>query len=201
MRQGGGLARRALEPAPMIMRTAVRKVAGQGRIGAFLIVAPILLIATAFIAFNGFVALFGFPVGYFPGFCFKWLAWCCLVSILILGPDGLRGMFRRADPPVGRPQWLGSLCLLLPPVVAYGWAIPALWCGRRINPGEGQDGRRDMTQDPRAPEVLPNPLGRAGKHGADRRFHDASPGSNRDAPLGWRGCGPMQFRTAACRPL
>ncbi len=89
-----------------------------------LILAPPLLLATTLLAFNSFVGLFGFHLGYLFGFLFKWLFWCLLVPLWIVGPQGLRRMLRATDPPVGRPQWLGWLLLTLPLVVAYGYAFP-----------------------------------------------------------------------------
>jgi hypothetical protein len=76
------------------------------------------------VAFNGFVALFGFELGYFLGFLFKWSFWCLLIPLLVVGPDGLRMMFRPVDPPVGRPQWVGWTLLGLPLLLAYGYAFP-----------------------------------------------------------------------------
>lgn len=89
-----------------------------------LIVAPAVLLASTYLAYNGFVALFGFQMGYLLGFLFKWIFWCLLVPFWLVGPDGLRRMFRTTGLRVGRPAWLGWLLLALPLIVAYSYAFP-----------------------------------------------------------------------------
>ena len=89
-----------------------------------LILAPLALLGTTYAAFNGFVNLFGLQTGYLLGFLFKWIFWCLLIPLLIVGVDGLRSMFRSTDPPVGRPSWLGWLLLTIPLLLAYGYAFP-----------------------------------------------------------------------------
>jgi membrane protease YdiL (CAAX protease family) len=89
-----------------------------------LIMTPPVLLVTTYLAYNGFVALFGFQWGYFLGFLFKWVFWCLLIPLWLVGSDGLRRMFRATHPPVWRPTWLGWLLLALPLIVAYGYAFP-----------------------------------------------------------------------------
>lgn len=89
-----------------------------------LIAAPPLLLASTHLCFQGFVALWGPRLGYFAGFLFYWLGWCLLFPLWILGRRGLGGLFRRPQPPFGRPAWLGALFLLLPLALGYGYAFP-----------------------------------------------------------------------------
>lgn len=91
-----------------------------------LIMTPPVLLVTTYLAYNGFVALFGFRWGYFLGFLFKWVCWCLLIPVWLVGINGVRGMFRGTHPPVGRPAWLGWVLLALPLIVAYGYAFPRL---------------------------------------------------------------------------
>ena len=52
------------------------------------------------------------------------MGWCLLFPLWLLKPDGLRKLFRDRRPRLGRPPWLGSLCLLLPLALGYGYAFP-----------------------------------------------------------------------------
>jgi uncharacterized protein len=92
--------------------------------GPILMVAPFVLIATTYVAYNGFVGLFGFRTGYFLGFLFKWGIWCIVVPLWLLGRRGVMDLFRSTSPRVGRPAWLGWTLLALPLVVGYGYAFP-----------------------------------------------------------------------------
>lgn len=55
---------------------------------------------------------------------FYWICWCFLLSLLTVGPDGLREMFKAPHPMFGKPNWLGLLLLLGPPLVMYITRFP-----------------------------------------------------------------------------
>lgn len=90
-----------------------------------LLVAPPLLLVTAYAVFSGLAAWLGPARGYLGGFLFYWIGWCLLVPLWAVGKDGLRGMFRRPRPPLGRPAWLGLFMLTGPVVVTYVAIFPA----------------------------------------------------------------------------
>jgi uncharacterized protein len=90
-----------------------------------LLVAPPLLLVTTYLAFQGFVALWGSQIGYFAGFLVYWVLWCLLFSLWILGKGGLSGLFQRAMQLQGRHNRLLLLLLIWPPLLAATTVLPA----------------------------------------------------------------------------
>ncbi|MGE5577492.1 MAG: hypothetical protein ACM3TT_09925 [Syntrophothermus sp.] len=71
-----------------------------------LLLAPPLLLASTYLAYNWLVDLLGQKTGYFGGFLFYWISWCLLFPLWVLGPQGFYNLFRDVRPRLGRPgQW------------------------------------------------------------------------------------------------
>lgn len=87
------------------------------RAQVILLVAPPILVITTYFTYKRLAARLGPERGYLGGFLFYWIVWCFLLSLLTVGPEGLREMFKPPHPQFGEPTWLG-LILLLGPVVA-----------------------------------------------------------------------------------
>ena len=89
-----------------------------------LILLPVVLLATTYLAFQTFVAAFGLKLGYLAGFLFYWIVWCFLPTWWLLGTDQLLQLFRDVPDRLGRPAWLGGLCLTIPLGLGYGYVFP-----------------------------------------------------------------------------
>lgn len=89
-----------------------------------LVILPLVLLVTTYAAFNLFAAWFGFQLGYLFGFVFKWVFWCFVVPLAIVGASGLKELFRAPASPAGNPAWLGWALLVLPLVMSFGYAFP-----------------------------------------------------------------------------
>ncbi|HEV2129025.1 MAG TPA: hypothetical protein VGR22_10440, partial [Thermomicrobiales bacterium] len=63
---------------------------------AALLATPPLLLMTTAAAFRGFQRQFGDRLGYLAGFLVYWIGWCMLLPLWVLGPRGLRELFRPA---------------------------------------------------------------------------------------------------------
>ncbi|MFC7229340.1 CPBP family intramembrane metalloprotease [Salinirubellus salinus] len=80
-----------------------------------LLATPVALVATTLVTFQWLDARFG-SVGYLGGFVFYWVGWCLAVPTALLGPAGVRDLFRAGRPPLGsRPQLTA---------VALVWLLP-----------------------------------------------------------------------------
>jgi membrane protease YdiL (CAAX protease family) len=90
-----------------------------------LLAAPPVLLATTYFAFKVLAARLAPARGYLLGFLFYWICWCLLLSLFTVGPGGLRAMFKAPHPTFGKPNWLGLLLLLGPPVAVYVTTFPA----------------------------------------------------------------------------
>lgn len=90
-----------------------------------LLAAPPILLGTTYFAYKWLAAWLGLARGYLAGFLFYWICWCFLLSLLTVGPDGLREMFKAPSPTFGKPNWLGLFLLLGPPLVMYITRFPA----------------------------------------------------------------------------
>ncbi len=91
---------------------------------AILVAAPLLLLASTYGVFNLAAAALGFKLGYFAGFAFYWVFWCFLFPLWVVGWSGLKRMFADRRPRLGRPAWVGAVCLALPLVFAYAYEFP-----------------------------------------------------------------------------
>jgi membrane protease YdiL (CAAX protease family) len=89
-----------------------------------LLAAPPVLLGTTYFAYKELATRLGPARGYLVGFLFYWVCWCFLLSLLTVGIDGLREMFRVPQPMFGKPNWLGLLLLLGPPLVMYVTTFP-----------------------------------------------------------------------------
>jgi len=49
----------------------------------------------------------------------QWIIWCGLLPLLIVGPNGLREMFKDAHPRLGKPAGLGLLFLIGPAITPF----------------------------------------------------------------------------------
>lgn len=89
-----------------------------------LLLAPVLVLGSEYVAFHGLTMLLGPRLGYLAAFALYWLGWCLLFPTWVLGWAGIRAMFGPAHPRWGRPVWLGAAVLALPLVLGYGVAFP-----------------------------------------------------------------------------
>lgn len=90
-----------------------------------LLVMPLVLLLTTYLAFQEFVTWLGFKAGYFAGFAFYWAVWGLLFPLWALGGQGLRTLFRDVRPRLGKPGWVGAVLLALPPLLAGLTVFPA----------------------------------------------------------------------------
>jgi len=79
-----------------------------------LLATPWAVLATTYVAFQGFASLWGPKAGYLAAFVFYWVVWGGLLPLWVLGWRGLRGLFEDARPRLGKPAWVGAVLLLLP---------------------------------------------------------------------------------------
>ena len=89
-----------------------------------LVLLPPLLLASTVPAYRWLGARLDPKRGYFAGFLFYWAGWCLLVPLWVLGPQGVRDLFRDVRPHVGRPTGVELLCLVLSPLVGFSFAFP-----------------------------------------------------------------------------
>src|SRR5205814_5265637 len=88
-----------------------------------LFVAPLLVLATEYVAFQSLSTVLGNRLGYFLAFAIYWLGWCLLFPAWVLGWRGIYAMFGPAQPRFGRPAWLGVAVLAAPLALGYGAAF------------------------------------------------------------------------------
>jgi membrane protease YdiL (CAAX protease family) len=89
-----------------------------------LLIVPPVLILVMYLAYQGFVAMWGAKVGYFAAFSLYWIAGCLLLPLWILGRDGVLSLFQRVREPLGQPLWLGATLLIWPPLLAGLTVLP-----------------------------------------------------------------------------
>jgi hypothetical protein len=89
-----------------------------------LLVTPLVLTGTTYVAFRYLTRWLGQKPGYLAGFLFYWLFWCLVPSWWILGSHGLVQIFQDMRPQFGQPAWLGLLMLIIPLLLGYGYAFP-----------------------------------------------------------------------------
>jgi hypothetical protein len=82
-----------------------------------LLLCPPLLLVTTFLFFRSATTSLGREKAYLYGFIFYWVGWCLFVPILTVGLDGFREMFSTPNPRFGKPEWLGILLLVGPPLL------------------------------------------------------------------------------------
>lgn len=85
-----------------------------------LVLTPVLVRATEYVAFQSLSTVLGCRLGYFLAFAIYWFGWCLLFPAWVLGWRGIHAMFGPAQPRFGRPTWLGVAVLAL----GYGVAFP-----------------------------------------------------------------------------
>jgi membrane protease YdiL (CAAX protease family) len=89
-----------------------------------LLVAPVLVLASEYVAFHSLTNVVGPRLGYFLAFAIYWFGWCLLFPAWVLGWRGIHAMFGLAQPRFGRPAWLGVAVLAAPLALGYGLAFP-----------------------------------------------------------------------------
>lgn len=90
-------------------------------IGALL---PLVLLATTWAAFHFFNRQFGEKTGYLSGFVFYWIFWCTIVPLIFLNKGEIKSLFAVNYSLFRRAKTLHSLCLVIPLLLAYGYAFP-----------------------------------------------------------------------------
>ncbi len=86
-----------------------------------ILIAPWLLIGTTYLVYQFLARRYGVKGGYLGGFIFYWIVWGVLVPLAMLGPLTLHDLLAPGSP-FGNPWWLGTFCLLGPPLVSL-WTI------------------------------------------------------------------------------
>ncbi len=82
----------------------------------FLVLMPALLIISTFFSFQYFVGAFGLKPGYLAGFLFYWIFWCIIIPLILVGPGGVAGLFKK--PEKTRLNWLNIVLLIIPCALA-----------------------------------------------------------------------------------
>jgi hypothetical protein len=131
----------------------------------FLMVLPVLLIASTAHAFVSMSLWLGKDWGYQIGFLFYILVWCLGVPLAYLGLDGLRSLFAEETPLFRRQNWLLIVLLGLITFGAIGLYLPAFSCAADV----AQD-HRDSCRDHQRHERR-NPLARSIHQGISTSRH------------------------------
>jgi hypothetical protein len=92
-----------------------------GKVRRVLLIAPIPLLITTYIAFRGFTGALGFRAGVTLAFLFYWIVWFLLLPLYAARVRGLLDMLRDTRPWVPSPRWLALILLILP--VALGLCV------------------------------------------------------------------------------
>lgn len=82
----------------------------------FLVLMPALLIVSTYFAFQYFAGAFGLKPGYLAGFLFYWIFWCVIIPLILVGPAGIAGLFKK--PEKTRTGWLNIVLLIIPCALA-----------------------------------------------------------------------------------
>jgi len=93
-----------------------------------ILAAPVVLIATMYAAFQGFDALFGFPLGYLMAFIVYWVGWCIALPLFVLGgPGEVLDLFREGAPSFAELGWKTQALLWWPIIFPLAFVfIPRL---------------------------------------------------------------------------
>jgi len=93
----------------------------------FLLIIPVILIASTAFVFFVFSNIFGNDLGYLIGFSFYYFVWCYSIPILMLGKEGFVSLFTEMNPLFTRKNWylilifsllvIGTLMMYLIPVI------------------------------------------------------------------------------------
>ena len=83
--------------------------------------APPILLGSTWVVFRQGASRWGQTRGYFAGFVFYWIVWCLTLPLVLLGADGVVGLF--GHPPT-RMTESNIFLLVLPLVLGYGYAFP-----------------------------------------------------------------------------
>jgi membrane protease YdiL (CAAX protease family) len=89
-----------------------------------LLAAPVLVLASEYLAFQTLSASLGPRLGYFLAFAAYWVGWCLVFPTWVVGWRSILAMFWPAHPRFGRPPWLGVAVLALPLALGYCVAFP-----------------------------------------------------------------------------
>ena len=69
---------------------------GWARRRRIVLISPILLVMTMYLAFHRLTGVFGLPLGYLVAFAVYWVGWCGLFPLIVLGPRGVLELFARS---------------------------------------------------------------------------------------------------------
>ena len=79
----------------------------------FLLLLPVLLVASTALVFVSLSRWLNPELGYVLGFLFYWIVWCLLVPLLFLKREGVASLFRGGTPLFRRPNWLAAALFVL----------------------------------------------------------------------------------------
>lgn len=86
---------------------------------------PIALLFTMLAAFQGFVALHGYPLGYLVAFLIYWIGWCIALPMLVLGgPREIIKLFQEPESRFGDRPWLTLMLLWWPVALPIAFVLP-----------------------------------------------------------------------------
>jgi uncharacterized protein len=85
---------------------------------------PLFLIGTTIMVFNFFGKHFGSRSGYILGLLFYWIFWCAALPMLIMNPSEIKSLYSLNASFFNESKFINVICLILPVVLAYGYAFP-----------------------------------------------------------------------------
>ncbi len=89
-----------------------------------LLLCPPFLLITTFLVFRYGAITLPREKAYLYGFTFYWFIWCLIVPLLTVGLDGFKEMFGTPNPRFGKPEWLGVVLLIGPPLLLFLTRFP-----------------------------------------------------------------------------
>jgi len=79
-----------------------------------MIAAPVALIGSMYLAFQGFSYLLGASRGYVVGFVLYWVFWCIGLPLIFLGANGVASLYSQHSPKLVSKPWLTVLIISWP---------------------------------------------------------------------------------------
>jgi membrane protease YdiL (CAAX protease family) len=96
-----------------------------------LLIAPVLLIATMYVAFQMAERWRGLQFAHYAGFAIYWLVWGVGAPLFVVGRHGFADVLLSRDPPRHRLSWGAAILLACPPIMAFAFVFPALFPNAR----------------------------------------------------------------------
>jgi hypothetical protein len=84
-----------------------------------MIAAPVALIASMYLAFQGFSLMLGASRGYVAGFILYWIFWCIGLPVILLGVSGVASLYSQRSPKLGNKPWRTVLIISWPIVLPF----------------------------------------------------------------------------------